>query len=142
MINRTQVESLLKINGVPAGSPDEEIRSVLLSARYTKDEVDTAIMVLRENTKTNKTRVDGLHKIFRTDEGLKPNEISELLGIQVDVNQLPTIKEKSNTISKLYLMFIWVLSVVVAVIGVLIYMYSYKVGLFHPSVGLAYFHDL
>ena len=41
MIKRDQIESILKINGVAPSSPDEQIRLVLLSARYSKDEVDT-----------------------------------------------------------------------------------------------------
>ena len=142
MINRTQIESLLKINGVPKTSPDEEIRSVLLSARYSNDEVDTAIMVLREDTRTNKTRVDGLHKIFRTDQALKPEEISQLLGIQVDLSNLPDRQEKTGTMSGAYFVFIWLLSIIVALDGVLVYMYMYKIGVFHPSVGLAFFDEL
>lgn len=141
MINRAQVEAILKINGVATGSPDEQIRSVLLSARYSKDEVDTAIMVLRENMKTNKTRVDGLHKIFRTDEGLRPNEISQLLGIDVDVEQLPDQKVKNREIPVFHMVFVWVLSVVVAVSGIMLYMYMHEVGPFHPTVSAAYFND-
>ena len=44
---------------------------MLISARFDNDEVNAALVVLRENTKTNETRVDGLHKVFRTDEGLQ-----------------------------------------------------------------------
>ena len=142
MINRTQIEALLKINGVPAGSPDEQIRSVLLSARYSKDEVDTAIMVLRENVTTHKSRVDGLHKVFRTSESLKPDEISQLLNIQVDVSQMPNQQDKTRTISSFYFSLIWILSIAVATGGVLVYMYLYKIGLFHPSVDLAFFNEL
>jgi hypothetical protein len=83
MINRRQVENILKINGVTPTSADQEIRSVLLSARYNKDEVDSAIMVLRQNVKTNETTVEGLHKVFRTDLALKPSEVSDLLGVQI-----------------------------------------------------------
>lgn len=138
MIQRDQIEAILKINGVAPGSPDEQIRSVLLSARYSKDEVDTAIMVLRENTKTNKTRVDGLHKIFRTDQALKPEEISQLLGIEVDASQqLPDAREyRSRDFSTWQYVLVWVLSIVVAVASILFYMYLYKIGLFHPSVGM------
>lgn len=136
MIKREQVEAILKINGVAPGSPDETIRSVLLSARYSKDEVDTAIMVLRENTKTNKTRVDGLHKVFRSDQALKPHEISQLLGIEVDVTDEVVVNSKSRDFSTLQYMIVWLLSVVVAVAGILMYMYLYKVGIFHPTVGV------
>lgn len=137
MINREHIESILKINGVEPGSPDEEIRSVLMSARYNKDEVDTAIMVLRENIKTKTTRVEGLHKIFRTDEALRPDEISQLLGIEVDIDQSINIRSSNNELSGLQYMVVWVLSVVLAVSGILLYMYLHKMGVFHPSVSLS-----
>lgn len=138
MINREQVEAILKINGVAPGSPDESIRSVLLSARYSKDEVDTAIMVLRENSLTNKTRVDGLHKIFRTDEALKPDEISQLLGIEVDITDEVAPQSKARDFSGLQYISVWLLSVLLAVSSILFYMYIHKIGLFHPSIGLTF----
>lgn len=137
MMKRDQIESVLKINGVEPTSPDEQIRSVLLSARYSKDEVDTAIMVLREDTKTNKTRVDGLHKVFRTNEGLQPDEISQLLGIEVNLSdrvQVDAIQQKN--FSKLQNVLITLLSISLAALGLAFYMYIYQVGLFHPSTGL------
>jgi hypothetical protein len=135
MIKRNQIESILKINGVQPTSPDEQIRSVLLSARYTKDEVDTAIMVLRENTKTNQTRVDGLHKVFRTNEGLRPDEISQLLGIEVDVNQRVEYKDgESPNQSQVQNITIGILSFTLAILGLIFYMYIYKIGIFYPSV--------
>jgi hypothetical protein len=133
MVNRDQIETILKINGVVPGSPDEKIRSVLLSARYSKDEVDTAIMVLRENTKTNVTRVDGLHKIFRTDEALKPEEISQLLGIDVDISERVTAKSKVRDLSLFQYIIVWSASAVLAVAGLILYMYLHEVGLFHPA---------
>jgi len=137
MIKRNQIESVLKINGVQPTSPDEQIRSVLLSARYTKDEVDTAIMVLRENTKTNKTRVDGLHKIFRTNEGLRPDEISQLLGIEVNLSERVESYEGEGgrDFSQFQNVIIGVLSFTLAILGLVFYMYIYKIGIFYPSIG-------
>jgi len=137
MIKRDQIESLLKINGVQSTSPDEQIRSVLLSARYTKDEVDTAIMVLRENTKTKKTRVDGLHKVFRTNEGLRPEEISQLLGIEVDLtDRVQTFdRESAAKASRFQSATITILSFLIAILGLAFYMYIYRIGIFHPSMG-------
>lgn len=139
MIKRDQIETILKINGVPPGSPDEEIRSVLLSASYSKDEVDTAIMVLRENVRTNKTRVDGLHKIFRTDESLKPDEISQLLGIEVEIDQTINPGSKRHSLTRVHMVIIWFLSVFLAVSGILFFMYMYKVGIFHPSIAYNFY---
>jgi hypothetical protein len=137
MMKREQIESVLKVNGVEATSPDEHIRSVLLSARYSKDEVDTAIMVLRENVKTNKTRVDGLHKVFRTNEGLRPDEISQLLGIDVDLNERVLYDDVDvKHASRMQNLIIYFLSFALAVLGLAFYMYIYRVGIFHPSTGL------
>ena len=134
MISRDQIETLLKINGVSSSSPDEHIRSVLLSARYTKDEVDTAIMVLREDVKTKQTRVDGLHKVFRTNEALAPAEVSALLGIDVAIADTIEQRQKARQLSTLQIMIVWLMSVAVAVSGIMFYMYMQKVGVFHPSV--------
>lgn len=137
MMKRDQIESVLKINGVQPTSPDEQIRSVLLSARYSKDEVDTAIMVLRENTKTNKTRVDGLHKVFRSNQGLQPDEISQLLGIEVNLSErVQPDSVDSKNFSKLQSIIIAALSLLIAIMSLAFYMYIYKIGIFHPSTGI------
>lgn len=135
MISREQVEAILKVNGVPETSPDEHIRSVLLSARYSNDEVDAAIMILRENDKTKKTRVDGLHKVFRTSDALSSDEISQLLGVDVtyDRNQIKTSRTRKATPAQVVI--IWMMSILIATIAVLVYMYVYRVGVFHPALG-------
>ena len=134
MINRKQVENILKINGVTPTSADEEIRSVLLSARYNKDEVDSAIMVLRQNVKTNETRVEGLHKVFRTDIALKPEEVSDLLGVQIDVSEKLAVSNNTRNFSILNFLVIWIMSVMIAVFGILVLMYQYQIGPFYSSV--------
>jgi len=133
MIKRSQIEKILRVNGVATTSPDDHIRSVLLSARFNKDEVDTAIMVLRENKTTKQIRVDGLHKVFRTDEALRPNEISELLGIEVDASTFYRPQNKVGTLAGIQYVTVWLFSVFFAVVTVLSIMYMNEVGPFHPS---------
>jgi len=115
-------------------APDEHIRSVMLSARYNNDEVDTALMILREDIKTKQTRVDGLHKIFRTDDTLKPKEISKLLGIEVDASQFEPVEHNHRNYAAVQYMVVWFFSVMFAVTGILLYMYLNQVGMFHPTV--------
>lgn len=135
MIKRHHIEKVLKINGISPTSPDEQIRSVLLSARYDKDEIDAAIMVLREDKITKQQRVDGLHKVFRSDEGLTPKEISQLLGIEVNATAFYNPKSKqARTMAGIQYLTVWLFSVFFATAGVLIYMYTTQVGPFHPSV--------
>lgn len=133
MITKGQVESILKLNGVSPTAADEHIRSVLLSARFNKDEVDAALMVLRENVSTHEARVDGLHKVFRTQESLKPQEISNLLGIEVDIADTIEARGKARKISTLQYIIIWIVSILVAMTGVLLYMHIHHIGFFHPS---------
>lgn len=136
-MEKQDIETILKINGVSPEAPDEEIRSVLLSARYNKDEVDTAVMVLKENTKTHQTRVDGLHKVFRSDEALNPQEISALLGIEVEVKELNLDKKSRREMTTVQSVFVGVVATIIAVCGVLFAMYVNHVGIFHPSVTAA-----
>lgn len=138
MITRNHIESILKINGISPTSSDEEIRSVLLSASFDKDEVDAAVMILRQNVVTNKTRLDGLHKVFRTDEPLSSGEVSSLLGVDINSTYAygSTPKAKTRNLNTLNYLIITLLSFVIAFIGVMIFMYIFEVGVFHPSAQL------
>lgn len=136
MIDKKHIESLLKINGIEKTAPDEVIRSVLLSARFKDDEVETALMVLRENVDTKQTKVDGLHKVFRTDQNLKPSEISELLGIDVNLTEQVIVGATPKEYSVLQFILLWTTSLILAVTCILFYMYSHKIGVFHPEVNL------
>ncbi|MCA9363116.1 hypothetical protein KC851_02245 [Candidatus Kaiserbacteria bacterium] len=138
MINRKQVEAILKINGITPASPDDEIRAVLMSARYQEDEIDSAIMVLRQNVKTKEAKVQGLHKVFRSDETLKPSEISALLGIDLELTDTIKIGNKTtNNSSDLPKLFtVAVLSFLFAAVCIFAYMYLNDIGVFHPTAGL------
>lgn len=138
MVQKQDIEKILKINGVSPSANDEEIRSVLLSARYNNDEVDTAIMVLRENMKTHQTRVEGLHKVFRSDEALNASEISALLGIEVEVSDMPQQRRHSREMSTLQSALVVVMAVALSLLGIFGAMYYYKVGVFHPSTSLGH----
>lgn len=87
MLERSQVAQFLKLNGVPVTAPDEEIKSVLLQARWGEKDVETALLILRENINSHQTHVDSLRKVFQTDTALKPENITALLGIDVFVSK-------------------------------------------------------
>lgn len=86
MIDRHQVEGLLRLNGVKATAKDEEIKSVLISARWHEKDIETALLVLRENTQSHETHVERLNKVFTSDDKLQPELISSLLGVDVDLS--------------------------------------------------------
>jgi hypothetical protein len=131
MADKKQIESILRVNGLGTSAPDEEIRSVLISARFDDDEVNAALVVLRENTKTNETRVD--HKVFRTDEGLQPKEVSRLLGINIAVRDPIERDNKKRHLSYLELFLLSLVSLLLATVFILVYMYSHDIGIFHPA---------
>ena len=136
MINKGHIEAILKTNGVQSSAPNDQIRSVLLSARYSNDETDTALMVLRENTDTNQTRIDGLHKVFRTDQALKASEISALLGVEVNIDTAITSEANNKSFAVIYYMILWSFSVALSLAAILLYMYSHQIGFFHPTTTL------
>ncbi len=133
MADKKQIESILRVNGLGVSAPDEEIRSLLISARFDDDEIKAALVVLRENTVTNETRVDGLHKVFRTDKHLQPKEISKLLGIDISVEDTISKKEKKRHLSYFELALVVFVSFLLAALFILLYMYSQDIGIFHPA---------
>lgn len=135
MIDRTHIERILKINGLAPTAPDEEIRSVLVSAKWHKDDVETALTVLRENVKTHETRTDTLHNVFLTDERLSPEAIESLLGIDVEVSSedLRSLKNSRRRINAWQMLTIAGYALVFALISLAALMYWLQLGFFHPD---------
>lgn len=135
MIDRTHIEQILKLNGLAPTAADEEIRSVLISARWNKEDVETAITVLRENVNTHKSRVDTLHDVFLTDKKLSPEAIHSLLGIdvQVDSKELETLRVSRRNLYYWQILSIFVIAILIAFTLVLGMMYMTGFGVFHPS---------
>lgn len=135
MIEKRNVEAFLKVNGIPPTARDEEIRSILLSARWNNNEVDTALMVLKENVVNNETHVDTLHKVFNSDDRLSSAEITKLLGIDVNLSDhnLADINNKYNQTLNHSALITLVLSIVIAVSSIGYLMYQEKAGVFHNT---------
>ena len=134
MIDRQHIENVLRANGVPPTANDEEIRSVLLSAKWDKNEVDTALTVLKENTSSHQTHVDTLHKVFRSDDTLSPQEISSLLGIDLKVTD--TLNKNSTSKKSTFLSqstLILIASFIIAFVSLGYVMYSQKMGPFYEA---------
>lgn len=136
MIDRKHVEQILKLNGLTDTAPDEEIRSVLISARWNKEDVETAITVLRENVNTHKSRVDTLHDVFLTDKRLSPEAIHSLLGIDVQINasELETLRASRRNLYRWQIISIFILALLISAISILAMMYMNGFGFFHPSM--------
>ena len=135
MFERRHVEELLRINGVPLTAPDEQIKSVLISARWHEKDVETAMTVLRENTVSHETHVDTLQKMFRSDDKLRPETISALLGVDIPQGSLKTSEQlKRRRLTLGQCMNIAVLSIVLSGACVFGAMWFEHAGIFHITM--------
>lgn len=139
MIERKQVETILKANGIPPTAPDEEIRSILISARWDNNDVDAALMVLKENKDSKATHVDTLHKVFHSDERLSPADISALLGIQVTLSpdQVMDVTEKRRKSERVQGLVAIILALSIVLLGLTYLMYVEQAGFFHDAATTA-----
>jgi hypothetical protein len=134
MIDRRHIEELLRLNGVKETAPDEEIKSVLISARWHEKDIETALVVLRENKDSHATRVERLNKVFTSDDKLKPELISSLLGVDVDISNDafgsdPRKNRRSLTFGQI--VQICCLSILISSACIIGMMWHLEVGLFH-----------
>lgn len=136
MIERGHIEKILSVNGIAPTAADEEIRSVLISARWHKEDVETALTVLRENVTTKQSRVDTLHNVFRSDARLSPEAIHSLLGIDVEMSssEIATIREQRQHISYWQVFSILVFATILAFGSILTVMFVENFGFFHPGL--------
>jgi len=135
MIDKKHIESILRANGIAPTAKDEEIRSLLLSAKWTENDVDTALMILKENLTTKETRIDTLHKVFHSDQKLSPDEITNLLGIKTTIKNFDlshgSLRREvgvTNTIIAI------VLSLLIAASSVGYVMYKEQAGFFYSDL--------
>ncbi|HMO78233.1 MAG TPA: hypothetical protein PKA42_03740 [Candidatus Paceibacterota bacterium] len=134
MFQKSDIETILKINGVSQAAAPEAIRLVLKRASYNEQEIEAALSLLQNNTTNLYNKNTELNKIFRTTEALKPSEISSLLGIEVQVACVPGYNSKDRNLSWLQTLVVIFLAIILAVIGIVAAMYIYEVGIFHPTV--------
>ncbi len=133
MLERAHIEKFLMLNGVSPTAPDEEIKSVLISASWQEDDVNAAILVLRENTESNQSRVDSVHRIFHTDDKLKPEMVSALLGIEMGVSsadiELRQTQRRGLTFTEIFRLI--AISIVLSAVAFLLSMWYFEIGIFH-----------
>lgn len=135
MIDRNHIEQILRINGLTPTAADEEIRSVLISAKWQQDEVETALTVLRENKNTHESRVDTLHDVFLSDKHLSPEAIESLLGIKVEVDpkEMEHMHDRQRLVTLMQMLIIICSASIIALSSVLSIMYFGQFGVFHPE---------
>lgn len=137
MLSREHITKLLSLNGISPDAPDEEIKSLLLSAHWHEDDIETAVMVLRENKDTHETRVDTSRNVFSNEDRLNPETVSALLGVNMelsseDIKQQVRYKQGAWPLSLVVTMLLVALMFAVGVVG--FSMWYLRVGAFHQSV--------
>jgi len=138
MLKRSQVLSILKANGFDETCSDEQIRHVLSSISYNDEEIKKAIDSFRGRVVTDsKNKEDGLHKVFRTNDSLSSEEISSLLGVEVNIDERINTQKDLRSFTNLYVSIIIIMSIFFGLGGIMSYMYFSQTGIFHPDVGIA-----
>jgi len=137
MFKKEHIEKMLRLNGVSLDDPDDVIKSVLISAQWHEDDVEAAVLVLRENKDSHETHVDSLHKVFRSDERLRPETISSLLGIEMDLSSKDIEvrrKRARRALMPSQVLVMAVISLVLSLIFVFAVMWYLETGLFHQTL--------
>lgn len=140
MMDKKHLERVLSVNGASTAASDEEIRALLSKARYSSSEIDIAMQVLRQNVTAQSGSSNEINRVFRSDAILKPEEISRLL--QIDVNLNKKTAKNRTTFSALsfwhYVMMV-TLALILSLGGVVALMYSLEFGIFHTTSAMQFY---
>ncbi|MEZ4104325.1 MAG: hypothetical protein R3B60_03500 [Candidatus Paceibacterota bacterium] len=136
MIDKKQIEILIRINGLTPTSAEADIKSVLAKAGYNDNDVVESLMILKGQKIEKSNKEDGLHKVFRKDGSLSSKEISQFLNIDISVDSV----EPEIDIKKSYIRMILIILGIVAISTLLFTaaMYYYQIGIFHPAAATLY----
>lgn len=137
MFQRSHIEKLLRLNGIEPPAKNEDIKSILISAKWHEDDIEAAITVMQEDPESHETHVDSIHKVFRTDERLRPETVSALLGIQMDMTSSDVDVSRSGAkggMSMSQMTVIALSSLILSLIFVLAAMWHLQMGLFHQTL--------
>lgn len=114
MLERSAIEKILVANGVSPTAEDEKIKSILLAAQWVDDDVETALSVLRENSK-HEVRHDTINHVFRSDSKLDAASVSKLLGVTLEADAFSS-KQPSGGSQLLVTVRRWLTVLTIAVV--------------------------
>ena len=80
MIQKEHLENFLRINGVSCDAPHEEIRECLTCAKWHHQDIEAALLVLRQEVMYDPV-AEGNHVLMNTDTKPERNVIRMLLGL-------------------------------------------------------------
>ncbi len=133
MPNLLDIEIMLKIQGLSLASSREAIKSALEQARFSAEDIDKIVDLIQKHNTPTPEKLQGLYKIQRSDCSLNPQEISSLLGIEVRITELEGKIGQKNYHPNAHHFVTILLTLILALGGLLAAMYHYKAGPFHPT---------
>lgn len=138
-VDKGLIENILRANGVSMDSGEDEIKSLLFSARWHEDDIDTALFVLRNDKDDNKQRIDAVYdEDFRLQDRMRPETISSLLGIEVDDYDLNRKEyargENVGTMGMMGMVFVLSAAIIFSGLVLLLFMFVFKIGVFSAAL--------
>ncbi|MDA8596734.1 hypothetical protein N9L26_00150 [Candidatus Pacebacteria bacterium] len=132
MLDRKNIEQVLSVNGLDSEATDDEIKSLLVSARWHEDDIETALVVLRENPETHKQTVDSVHRTFAAGDRMSADTLNAILGIDVEVSKVSAEhhKELERAYRSQVISLVFV-SIVLGTLFIMAVMWTTKMGLFY-----------
>ena len=143
MPDRAFINNFLKINGVSADASDEQVSSVLTDARWTDDEIKTALTILRGDVDDSGIVAVTKHDaaLFRPDIDISSRQLSRLLGVDVIVDPSlihHTHKKRTRQAFIKDDLAIWtiivLLSIILALVIAWLLMFTMKIGPYRDAV--------
>ncbi len=135
--DRAFINNFLKVNGISADSSDTDIRKVLEDARWTKEEIDVALFILRGDVDDSGIVAFTKHDtaLFRPDINIGSKNLSRLLGVDVIVDPSLIKSDSKKRAQRSQLreeLAIWViiilLSVILALVVAWLLLFTMKIG--------------
>mgnify|MGYP000950013062 CR=1 FL=1 len=89
-----------------------------------------------DNLAPDTARLSGLTTLYRTDQSLKPHEVSALLGIDIEVNEVHVEVRQKKAPGLIHNIIVIIFAVLLGLGGLVYAMYDAQAGIFHPTVAL------
>lgn len=136
MLDKLTIKRILRTNGVKEDAPEEEVRDVLLAARWHEEDVDVAIAILNETYVEEQTADEQKADIIMGDKKLRPETISSLLGLEtvVSMKQHHTSNSKFKSNTRQVVLIVLIGSVLITAVAVIAIMWHLDMGWFHYSM--------
>lgn len=143
MQDRAFINNFLKINGVSADASDDQVSGVLKEARWTDDEIKTALTILRGDVDDSGIVAVTKHDaaLFRPDIDISSRQLSRLLGVDVIVDPSLIHNTHKKRRKQAFIkddLAIWtiivLLSIILALVIAWLLMFSMKIGPYRETV--------